>query len=70
MREISLAIIPLTSRLKIGDKLIFCDMAIYTMVKNNTFNGVGLPSIAKVNRQGNVQLIKQFGYGDFKNRLS
>ena len=55
--------------LKAGDKLVFCDMAIYTMVKNNTFNGVNLPSIAKVDTSGNVQLIRSFGYGDFKNRL-
>lgn len=56
--------------LKAGDRLVFCDMAIYTMVKNNTFNGVNLPSIAKVDSGGNVQLIKSFGYTDFKERLS
>lgn len=52
-----------------GDRLVFCDMAIYTMVKNNTFNGINLPSIAKVDGKGNVQLIKSFGYEDFKSRL-
>lgn len=56
--------------LKVGDKLIFCDMAIYSMVKNNTFNGMKLPSIALADRSGNVKLIKEFGYLDFKNRLS
>jgi carboxynorspermidine decarboxylase len=56
--------------LEIGQKLIFCDMAIYTMVKNNTFNGMKLPSIALAGKDGKVKLIKEFGYNDFKNRLS
>ncbi len=55
--------------LQIGDKVIFCDMAIYTMVKNNTFNGINLPSIyLKTNED--MKLIKEFDYFDFKNRLS
>ncbi len=57
-------------KLKIGDKLIFCDMAHYSMVKNNTFNGINLPSIAYYNEKNGMQLIKQFGYQDFKSRLS
>lgn len=56
--------------LNIGDKLIFCDMAIYSMVKNNTFNGMGLPSIAIRDVNGEVHLVKSFGYEDFKERLS
>jgi len=56
--------------LEIGDKLVFCDMAHYTMVKNNTFNGVNLPSIQTFNEKDGVRIIKQFGYEDFKNRLS
>lgn len=56
--------------IKIGDKLIFTDMAHYSMVKNNTFNGMNLPSIAKVNVDGTINTIKTFGYDDFKNRLS
>jgi carboxynorspermidine decarboxylase len=56
--------------LQIGDTLVFCDMAIYTMVKNNTFNGINLPSIAAANRDGTVRLVKSFGYEDFKERLS
>lgn len=56
--------------LSVGDKLIFCDMAIYSMVKNNTFNGIKLPSIAVSDLNGNVKLIKEFGYEDFKMRLS
>ena len=53
-----------------GDRLVFGDMAIYSMVKNNTFNGIALPSIAAVDQSSNVKLIRSFGYQDFKNRLS
>ena len=56
--------------LKEGERLIFCDMAIYTMVKNNTFNGINLPSIATYNETDGIKIIKEFGYLDFKNRLS
>ena len=56
--------------LKVGDKVIFCDMAIYSMVKNNTFNGINLPSIYFNTQNDGVKLIKKFGYEDFKNRLS
>ncbi|NTV79002.1 MAG: carboxynorspermidine decarboxylase [Clostridiales bacterium] len=52
-----------------GDRLVFCDMAIYTMVKTNTFNGINLPSIV-VKKDEKYRLIKQFGYADFKSRLS
>ncbi len=55
--------------LKEGDRLTFRDMAIYTMVKNNTFNGMPLPAIA-VRRGGDCRIIKEFGYSDFKGRLS
>ncbi len=57
-------------QLKPGDKLIFCDMAHYTMVKNNTFNGINLPSIVLYNEKEGAKVIKQFDYEDFKNRLS
>ncbi|MDF2801609.1 MAG: carboxynorspermidine decarboxylase [Anaerocolumna sp.] len=53
-----------------GDTLIFCDMAHYTMVKNNTFNGVGLPSIVLYSPKEGERVIKTFGYEDFKMRLS
>lgn len=53
-----------------GDRLVFCDMAHYTMVKNNTFNGVNLPSIALYNEREGVKIVKQFGFADFKSRLS
>lgn len=53
-----------------GDKLIFCDMAHYTMVKNNTFNGMRLPSIVLLTANNDIQIIKEFGYEEFKTRLS
>lgn len=56
--------------LKPGDKLVFCDMAHYTMVKNNTFNGVNLPFIALYNEKEGIRVIRRFGYDDFRNRLS
>lgn len=56
--------------LKVGDKLVFCDMAIYSMVKNNTFNGVNLPAIVKYSEEKGIELVKEFGYEDFKSRLS
>lgn len=55
--------------LQIGDRLVFCDMAIYSMVKNNTFNGINLPSIALLTKDGEAKLLKSFGYEDFKRRL-
>jgi carboxynorspermidine decarboxylase len=55
--------------LKIGDKLVFCDMAVYTMVKNNMFNGINLPSILLNTEKDGIKVIKQFGYNDFKRRL-
>jgi len=56
--------------LKIGSKLVFLDMAHYTMVKNNTFNGVRLPSIAVAETSGNVRIVRKFGYEDYRSRLS
>ncbi len=56
--------------IKIGDRLYFQDMAIYSMVKNNTFNGIPLPSIAAMDKNGDCRIIKEFGYDDFKERLS
>lgn len=55
--------------LSVGDKVIFGDMAIYSMVKNNTFNGINLPSIYLRKADGTVSLVKKFGYEDFKSRL-
>lgn len=56
--------------LKIGDRLVFGDMLIYSMVKNNTFNGVPLPSIGVWNADDTFTLLRTFGYEDYKNRLS
>lgn len=56
--------------LKPGDRLVFSDMAHYTMVKTNMFNGVNLPSIALFNEKDGIKIIRKFGYEDFKNRLS
>ena len=55
--------------LDIGGKLVFLNMAIYTMVKNNTFNGVNLPNIATMDKNKKIKIIKKFGYKDFKERL-
>ncbi|MCD8094618.1 MAG: carboxynorspermidine decarboxylase [Ruminococcus sp.] len=55
--------------LKAGDRLALCDMAIYTMVKNNTFNGMPLPSIYLENEDGTLELVREFGYEDFKSRV-
>ncbi len=53
-----------------GDRLYFQDMAIYSMVKNNTFNGIGLPAVVGMDKQGECRIKKQFGYTDLKERLS
>ena len=55
--------------LKEGDRIIFTDMAIYTMVKNNTFNGMPLPDIVAIDEDGNLQKVRTFGYEDFKTRI-
>ena len=52
-----------------GDRVVFEDMAIYSMVKNNTFNGMPLPDIAIRRRSGEVETIRRFGYADFAGRL-
>lgn len=53
-----------------GDRLVFEDMAIYTMVKNNTFNGMRLPDLVLREKSGDYRLVKRFQYRDFKDRLS
>ena len=55
--------------IRIGDQLVFEDMAIYSMVKNNTFNGMPLPGIALLKEDGSVEMVREFGYDDFKMRL-
>ena len=56
-------------KLSSGDKLVFTDMAMYTMVKNNTFNGMPLPSIYLLKADGTIRLIRKFSYENFKSRL-
>ena len=53
-----------------GEQVVFEDMALYTMVKTNTFNGMPLPLIAIRRADGTDEVVKMFGYEDFKNRLS
>ena len=53
-----------------GARLVFCDMAIYSMVKNNSFNGMGLPAILWRTEGGQIRVVRRFGYEDFKMRLS
>lgn len=57
-------------KLKIGDTLIFEDQIHYTFVKNTTFNGIKLPSLAIKREDGRVELVKEFDYSDYKSRLS
>lgn len=56
--------------LKVGDKIILEDMIHYTMVKTTTFNGIKLPSIVIKTKDNNYKIIKNFGYNDYKSRLS
>ncbi|MDO4432387.1 MAG: carboxynorspermidine decarboxylase [Aerococcaceae bacterium] len=56
--------------LKVGDRLVFTDMAIYSMVKTNTFNGINLPAIAVHDEREGTRVIHEYGYNDFKERLS
>jgi carboxynorspermidine decarboxylase len=57
--------------LQVGQRLVFEDMAYYTMVKTSTFNGVRLPSIALWNsKRDTIKVVRDFGYEDFKGRLS
>jgi carboxynorspermidine decarboxylase len=53
-----------------GNRVVFLDMAHYTMVKNNTFNGMKLPSIALVEEDAEVRVVRRFGYEDYRDRLS
>jgi len=56
--------------LNVGDTLVFDDMAHYTMVKTTTFNGVKHPSIALQHEDGRLEIIREFTYADFRDRLS
>ena len=56
--------------LRIGDRIVFEDMIHYTMVKTTMFNGVAHPAIAIADAQGTVRIVREFGYEDFKSRMS
>jgi len=56
--------------LRVGDKIIFEDQIHYTFVKNTTFNGIKLPSLAIERKDGSIELVKEFGYEDYRDRLS
>jgi len=53
-----------------GDKLVFTDMALYSIVKNTTFNGINLPDIAVIRKGGKIEVVKKFGYKDYRDRQS
>ncbi|MCK9491206.1 MAG: carboxynorspermidine decarboxylase [Sulfurimonas sp.] len=56
--------------LEVGDRVIFEDQIHYTFVKSTTFNGIKLPSLALKRRDGKIEIVKDFGYENYKNRLS
>jgi carboxynorspermidine decarboxylase len=56
--------------LKRGDRLVFTDMALYSIVKSTTFNGINLPDIAVMRRSGKIDRVRRFGYRDYKGRQS
>ncbi len=55
---------------KVGDRIVFADMIHYTMVKTTMFNGVAHPSIAIIDRSGELRVIRRFGYEDYRSRMS
>ena len=58
------------NELKIGDQVVFDDMIHYTMVKTTTFNGINLPNIGILKKDGNFEMLQSYGYEDYKKRLS
>ena len=56
--------------LRLGERIVFEDMIHYTMVKTTMFNGVQHPSIAMVHRDGTLEIVREFGYEDYKTRMS
>ena len=56
--------------LKVGERVVFEDMIHYTMVKTTMFNGVHHPAIVIARRDGRTDVIREFGYEDFRNRMS
>lgn len=60
----------LPATIGVGDTIVFEDMMHYTFVKTSTFNGVPLPVLATITKNGVIKVLREFGYEDFKNRLS
>jgi len=58
------------TELQRGDRLVFTDMALYSFVKNTTFNGVELPDLALLKEDGSVEVIREFDYADYIGRIS
>ena len=56
--------------LQVGERIVFEDMIHYTMVKTTMFNGVAHPAIAVADADGAVRIVREFGYADFKGRMS
>ena len=56
--------------LEIGDKVVFLDQIHYTFVKNTTFNGIKLPALAILSKDKKVNIIRNFGYEEYRDRLS
>ena len=56
--------------LQVGDRIVFEDMIHYTMVKTTMFNGISHPSIAIYTQDGELNVVRRFGYEDYKNRMS
>lgn len=52
-----------------GDRLVFEDMAIYSMVKTNMFNGINLPNIYLIGKNGQIKLVRKFDFSDYRGRL-
>jgi len=55
--------------LRVGDQVVFTEMAYYTIVKNTLFNGIPLPSLCILQEDGEIELVREFGYDDYKSRL-
>ena len=55
--------------LQVGEEVIFEDMIHYTTVKTNTFNGISHPSIGMLHEDGRLEILREFGYEDYRNRM-
>ena len=55
--------------LQVGEKIIFEDMLHYTTVKTNMFNGINHPSLALLHTDGNLEILREYGFEDYKNRM-